>query len=115
MKEDLQSFDHINNYMKLQNECDKLALDAPCVQKLCHFSFYTLVQNNIKFKRQDIPRTLWPYFNVFGRCAQCRCCMLPEYVVVQHHHAMPKTLSLIRDHNLIRVPWQSLVCRFKCE
>lgn len=115
LKEDLQSDDHIHNYMKLQNEFDKLASDEPCVTNLSHLSFYILVQNSIKFKRQDIPRTLWPYFNVVGRCAQCCRFVLPDYVLVQHTDALPRSLNLVRNQNTISIPWQSLTCRSNCK
>lgn len=38
---------------------------------LRHLSFYSIVDNCIKFKRQEIPSTLWKDFNLFGPCSTC--------------------------------------------
>lgn len=104
--------DHIL-YMQSHNEPIS---SAPVVKKLSHLSFYSLLDNCIKFKRQDIPRSLWHYFNIVARCVHCHKFVLPDCnrILINHSIGSPSTLNLIKNHTTNNIAWQSVVCRFRC-
>jgi len=107
---DTLQFDHINAYKK----DNQLETKKNTVHKLINLSFCSLVENSIKFKRQDIPRTLWYYYNFVVRCVHCNKFMLPDYCNVQHTIGFPSTLILIKNHAPSNIRWQSVVCYPKC-
>jgi len=87
------------------------------VEPLNHLAFYSMLDNWLPFKRQDIPRNLWTYFEVVGRCMLCNKWILPDYSRITHTFALPSAISTIKDHTINGIPWQSLLCRnyFECE
>lgn len=108
---DMLELDHIHSYKQSHNI---KVVERPIVKKLSHLAFCSLVENRVKFKRQDIPRTLWYYFNVIGRCSQCHKFTLPDYSVLKHTVGFPITCNLIRNNSTNNLSWQSLECSNKC-
>lgn len=100
--------------MQLQDPSITRLADQPVVKSLSQISFSCLMENRVKFKRQDIPRSLWHYFNVAGRCVHCDEFSLPDYTFVRHIVSFPEAHSLIKNHATEFIQWQSLICRFKC-
>lgn len=113
--DDSLKFDHICKYnMQLQDESITRSPNQPVVKSLCQLAFSYLMENHIKFKRQDIPRTMWHYFNVTGRCVHCDVFSLPDYSFVRHIISFPEAHNLIKNHPSAFIQWQSLICRYKC-
>lgn len=104
--------DHIYPYISLcgRNEVKH----QNTVKPLSHLSFNYIMQHQVKFKRQEIPRSIWYYFDVVGRCDLCEKFILPGYSVVRHSSNFPAAHCLIKNHESPYVQWQSFVCRFKC-
>lgn len=86
----------------------------PDVKNLIHLSFASVVQNCIKIKRQEIPRNLWPYFDVVGRCTDCDQYILPQYSKVHLTCAAPSSVSLIKTHVSNSILWLTVFCYCKC-
>ncbi|XP_060856421.1 leucine-rich repeat-containing protein 69-like [Metopolophium dirhodum] len=109
-------FDHITEYLQIFGKVVKGDLDLD-IKPLNHLAFYNMLENWIPFKRQDIPRTLWTYFEVVGRCMLCNKWILPDYSRITHTFALPSAISTIKDHTINGIPWQSLICRnsYDCE
>lgn len=51
-----------------------------CVPSLLRLSYYSIVKNCIKFKRQDVPRSLWKNFNLIKYCGMCKSYVLSDYI-----------------------------------
>uniref|UniRef100_A0A2S2PAV2 Leucine-rich repeat protein 1 n=1 Tax=Schizaphis graminum TaxID=13262 RepID=A0A2S2PAV2_SCHGA len=101
--------DHLLRYLAVsgivkQDGCEN------AVKLLYHLALYNLMDNSVPFKRQDIPRTLWIYFNLAGRCYVCDKWILPHYSQISYIHSLPTTVNLIQDQGLYRIPWQSMSC-----
>lgn len=106
-------FNHLLKYLSVFEKL-KTMDDDLTVKPLSNLSFYSLINNRVLFKRQDIPRTLWLYFDVVGRCILCHTCLLPDYSQVNHTHSLPSAVNLTKDFRTTKIPWQSLLCRVSC-
>jgi len=102
-----QIFDNIKMYLDVVDTVPKRYRN---IKPLSLLSFYKVMDNWIPFKRQDIPHTLWIFFDVVGRCMLCDKWILPNYFRVTHYFALPELKSLVKDHNINNIPWQSLTC-----
>lgn len=100
--------DHIMKY-SLHNE--KIRNDDKIAQKLSALSFCSLIQNQIKFKRQDIPYTLWSLYDLAARCVTCCKYVLPEYCTISHVVGGHNAVTLIKDNSVKNLFWQSVRCR----
>lgn len=106
-----QSYDHLLQYLAAFETNKILAEDFEFIVKpLSHLALYNLMDNCVPFKRQDIPRTLWMYFNLVGRCIVCMRWILPYYSKVNYTHSLPVAIHLIKDQRIISIPWQSMSC-----
>lgn len=115
MQFDSLDFDHILAYQQsINKEYNSETPQKEFVKSLSHLAFASIVENAIKFKRQEIPRTLWPYFDVVGRCINCNHFVSPEYCTVQHTIGAPSAINLIKNHYSSGITWQSMICRFRC-
>lgn len=115
VRNDVLKFDHIYVYLKLLNQPnERINILEKNANKLCHQAFFSLIKNCVKFKRQDIPRTLWHYFNVVGHCAICNKYVLPDCSVVNHYNSAPFAVNIVRNHSDSNIPWQRLTCRISC-
>jgi len=85
------------------------------VKPLSHLSLSSLIDNCVPFKRQDIPRTLWLFFDVVGRCLLCKKCILPDYSHIGYYHSIPRAIILIRNNVPHSIPNQFLVCHISCQ
>jgi len=87
------------------------------IKPLNHLAFHNMMNNSISFKRQDIPRTLWLYYEVVGLCMLCKKWILPDYSQITHTHALPSAIKITKDCTMNGIPWQSLICRdsYECE
>ncbi|KAF0747380.1 leucine-rich repeat and death domain-containing protein 1-like [Aphis craccivora] len=65
-------YDHLITYKENIKEPTDFKL-------LKHIAFFNLMDNLPQLKRQDIPRSLWEYFNYVGRCTICWRWTLPDY------------------------------------
>lgn len=83
----------------------------PVCLKLSYLSFFSIIDNGVKFKRQEIPRELLNSFNVISRCRYCNQWLLPHYSSETFSLGYAKTINLIQNSTL---PWQCFVCRYKC-
>jgi len=109
---DLYKCDHIHTYMESRDW--KLSLlDNPTVQNLTYLSFYSLFKSRIKYRRQDIPRTLWHFYDVIVRCAYCHEWTLPIKAVVIHNLVTPSAMNLINSRISCNIMLQSAVCQCK--
>lgn len=113
VREDVIEFDHICMYLKLLDE-PKKKNNENRVSKLSHAAFNCILKNCIKFKRQDIPRTLWHYFNVVGVCGICERFILPQHSMVYHTRAAPDIVNIVRNHVDSSIPWQTSACLVQC-
>lgn len=105
-------FDHLTSYLKLHETTVRHGLDPDLVIKpLNHLAFFNILDSWITFKRQDIPRTLWIYFDLCGRCVLCNKWILPEYARITHTPALPRAFRIIKDYRTDEIPMQSLLCR----
>ncbi|XP_060847500.1 uncharacterized protein LOC132927069 [Rhopalosiphum padi] len=77
------------------------------VPSLSHLSLYSLMDNCVPFKRQDIPRTLWINLNVMGRCDVCKRWTQPEYCRVGFKYIV---IHSILDGDKLG-PGQLMTCR----
>jgi len=102
--------DHIARYLEKSNTLMLNDYELH-VKPLVHLAFNKLLDSWIPFKRQDIPRSLWLYFEVVGCCMLCCRWILPDYCRLTHTYALPTAISLIKDHSLHGIPWQSFICR----
>lgn len=85
--------------------------DRSVIQSLSCLSFYSLINNGIKFKRQDIPYTLWHYFNEFCRCQLCHKCVMPDNCIERYCYAYAKSYNFNKN---IKITWQYFECRVRC-
>jgi len=109
-------FDHINKYLEIFETAVRDDFELDC-KKLKHLAFYNMLNNSISFKRQDVPRTLWLFYEVVGRCMLCKKWILPDYSRITHTHALPSAAKTTKDCSINGIPWQSLLCRnsYDCE
>lgn len=117
MEHDSLLYDHIHSFVHSIHKCvcsETQKPEEPSVKTLTHLSFCSLLSNNIKFRRQDIPRSLWKYFVLTGRCMNCNKFMLPYNIIINHTEGVPSSLQLIRNQPSDCIPWQTITCRFKC-
>ncbi|VVC43715.1 Leucine-rich repeat,Leucine-rich repeat domain, L domain-like,Leucine-rich repeat, typical subtype [Cinara cedri] len=117
MQHDSLLYDHIHSFVHSINRCicsEIQTPENPAVKMLSHLSFCSLLKNNVKFKRQDLPRSLWKYFDLAGRCINCDQFMLPYNIIINHTVAYPTASNLIRNQDSGSIPWQTMACRFKC-
>lgn len=109
---------HILTYRTLVKKPDSLLkntrntlLQKPSVSELSGLSFIALRENRVKFKRRDIPRTLWHLYDVTGRCIHCTKFALPDYCYVSYCFSAPSAINLVTNHRTCM--WQSLTCCFE--
>jgi len=104
--------DHIYTYVgSAYSQCSLAKLN---VQSLRNLSFCSLFLNGVKYKRQEIPRTLWHFYDLLFRCGHCRKLMLPTKVFLIHSLAVPLAMvSLVKSHNSDRIMYQAVVCHCK--
>lgn len=106
-----QPYDHLLQYLAAFETNKIFAEDFEFIVKpLSHLALYNLMDNCVPFKRQDIPRTLWMYFNLVGRCIVCMRWILPYYSKVNYTHSLPVAIHLVKDQRIISIPWQSMSC-----
>ncbi|XP_025203250.1 uncharacterized protein LOC112600278 [Melanaphis sacchari] len=103
-------FKHLTKYLNVFGSLKRPDKELN-VKPLSHLSFYSLIKTRIPFIRQDIPQTLWLFYDVVGRCAKCNKCILPDYSVISHRNGLPRAINLIKDQNTINIPLQFLLCR----
>uniref|UniRef100_A0A2S2NTU5 Protein lap1 n=1 Tax=Schizaphis graminum TaxID=13262 RepID=A0A2S2NTU5_SCHGA len=103
------SDDHLLRYLAVSSAVKKDDVEN-AVTSLSHLALYNLMDNCVPFKRQDIPRTLWIYFNLMGRCNVCTRWILPDYCKISYTHSLPLAVHLIKDQRLFSIPWQSMSC-----
>ncbi|KAL4104465.1 hypothetical protein QTP88_019763 [Uroleucon formosanum] len=101
-------FDHITKYIEIFGNKIKHPLD---ITSLRHLALNNLLNYWLPFKRQDIPRSLWIYFEVVGRCMLCHKWILPNNFRIAHTFALPSAENTIKDHKINNIPWQSLLCQ----
>ncbi|XP_025198198.1 uncharacterized protein LOC112596654 [Melanaphis sacchari] len=102
-----QPYDHLLQYLSVfEIEIE----DFDHVKPLSHFALFSLMDNCVPFKRQDLPRTLWIYFNLLGRCVFCMRWILPDYSQISLTHFLPRAIELIKDQGTTSIPWQSMLC-----
>lgn len=109
--------DHMIKYKLLNNlsiRSDERIHGPPMVQKLSHWSFYSLIENGVQIKRQLIPRTLWEYYNLVARCYNCNKFVLPDYCDIHHTMGIISAKSLVMDRFPLNMTWQFVVCQFNC-
>lgn len=104
--------DHILAYTRAN---DINVPSVPVLKSLSHLALSCIIQNHVKFKRQDIPRALWHYYNVTGRCIRCHRCILPHYARITHIRGTPSTVTLIKGYHTSDLKWQMFECNKKCE
>lgn len=117
LEHDSLLYDHIHSFVHSIQKCACSETQAPeesSVKTLNHLSFCSLLKNNVKFNRQDIPRSLWKYFDMAGRCLNCNQFMLPYNIIINHTLGTPTSIHLIRNEPNNSIPWQTMTCRFKC-
>lgn len=85
--------------------------DKSVIQSLSELSLYSLVSNNIKFKRQDLPHTLWHYFDEFCRCDLCHKCVIPNNCIERYSYTYAKSYNFNKN---IKITWQYFECRVRC-
>lgn len=110
-----KKIDNIHNYKLHQQNQSNLDFDiARSAQKLSSLSFCSLMQNKIKFKRQDIPRTLWDLYQVVARCVLCHKFITPEYCILVYTIEKPIAYNFINSQSVSRLSWQSIKCSRYC-
>ncbi|XP_026821244.1 leucine-rich repeat protein soc-2 homolog [Rhopalosiphum maidis] len=83
-----QKKSYIRRYLDVLNKENNEDYSKITVQPLTNLSLYNFMDNfNIPFKRQDIPRTLWVYLNLVGRCIVCNRWILPDYSKIKYTHS----------------------------
>jgi len=122
----LEEVDISNNIFKLAEPLDHCRLsyievfrrkrpdDDLIVRPLSHLSLFSLINNCVPFKRQDIPRSLWLLFDVVGRCLKCEKCILPDYSSIGYFDSIPEAVILTKDNVPPLIPFQFLKCKNKC-
>ncbi|XP_026818413.1 leucine-rich repeat-containing protein 69-like [Rhopalosiphum maidis] len=101
--------DHLFRYLAVSSTVKKDNVENT-VTSLSHLALYNLMDNCIPFKRQDIPRTLWIYFNLMGRCKVCNKWILPDYCKISYKHSLPRAMRLIKDQDLHNIVLQLMSC-----
>jgi hypothetical protein len=102
--------DHLFKYLMVLKSIQNKKLDEISLTSLSHLALYNLMDNCVPFKRQDIPRTLWIYFNLMGCCISCKRRILPDYCKIGFS---PTILRLIENQNY-HIPGQFMICRKNC-
>ncbi|XP_025208257.1 plant intracellular Ras-group-related LRR protein 5-like [Melanaphis sacchari] len=102
-----QSYDHLLQYLSVS---EIKIEDFDHVKPLSHLALFSLMDNCVPFKRQDIPRSLWIYFRLMGRCVFCMRWILPEYSQISFSHFSPRATELIQEQGTTNIPWQSMLC-----
>lgn len=107
--------DHIHAYRTLINKSvgtlkntRNSLYQKPPVTELSGLSFISLRENRVKFKRQDIPRTLWHLYDVTARCVHCTKFALPDYCYVSYCFSAPAAINFVTHHRTCM--WQSVTC-----
>ncbi|XP_026819895.1 uncharacterized protein LOC113558598 [Rhopalosiphum maidis] len=103
--------DHLLRYLAISGIVKEDGCEN-AVHSLYHLALYNLMDNRVPFKRQDIPYTLWIYFNLAGRCSVCDRWTLPHYCQISYTRSLPRAEHLIKDQALNNIPWQSMTCGF---
>jgi len=106
------SFDHPKNVVLYKNII--LYPEYVFVNPLSNFSFYFLLDNCKPFKRQDVPCSLWLYFDEVGRCKHCGKWTLQDYSNIDYKDYPVNALSLIKDHKPKIVRNQMYLCCDEC-
>lgn len=101
-------FDHIAKYIEKFGMEIQQPLD---IKPLSHLALHSVMDNRLPFKRQDIPRSLWTYFEVVGACMLCHKWILPNSCQIAHIFGLPSAEKIIRDYKINSIPWQSLLCQ----
>lgn len=114
IKENIK-LDDIRNYKSHVHNRSVLDFDVTrSAQKLSSLSFCSLMQNKTKFKRHEIPRTLWDLYYVVARCVNCRKFVTPEYCNVFYTVEKPISRNFIKSQTVSRLIWQSVKCLRYC-
>lgn len=107
---EVRQYDHIGLYMRSHGyeETDPY---KPIVNELTYLTLTRLVECNIRFKRQHIPRTLWHLFDLLARCVHCKKYSLPYNVKIMYDFAILATQCLIYSDNNARLLYQGILCK----
>lgn len=85
---------------------------CPNLSSLC---LYSLVDNLVKFKRNNLPHSLYNtleyLLNVISRCRFCYKWTLPMFSVQCFHKSW---LKINQRFQYYPIPWQSFECSYKC-
>jgi len=71
--------------------------DAP---KLSELSVLSLIDNCVKFKRQEIPRPLWNSYDFVCRCQICKKLFVFNEKNQKFSFALPKTEEMVRIESI---------------
>ncbi|XP_026820020.1 uncharacterized protein LOC113558709 [Rhopalosiphum maidis] len=107
-----------DNMLRLPNS-ESLRIQRPKPEEerktpetLCNLALFSMVKNKVKFKRQDINRTLWDYFNNISSCREC-----DRMMVVTQQNAFYE-LGFVRAYNYQCaaniILWQYSECLHHC-
>jgi len=75
--------------------------------KLSDFAVLSLINNCVKFKRQEMPRTQWNYYDFVCRCKSCKKLFLFREKFQKFNFAFPKTEQATR---IEKIHWQFFNC-----
>lgn len=85
--------------------------DITVINNLSLICLQSLVKNPIKFKRQDIPHTLWYFFDEFIRCELCHKYVIPDNCMERYSCAYAMSYNFNKN---IKIMWKFFECRVRC-
>lgn len=84
----------------------------PVSINLFYLSLFSIIDNCIKFRRQNLCHSIYHYFNIVYRCPDCNHLMIPDFSTEFYEFGYASTINLIQS---IVIPWQSFQCNYsKC-
>jgi len=75
--------------------------------KLSDLAVLSLINNCIKFKRQEIPRPLWNSYDFVCRCKLCKKLFVFDEKYQKFTFSIPKTIQMVRIES---IHWQFFEC-----
>jgi len=88
-----------------QREYVKSSIDLP--PKLLDFSILSLINNCVKFTRQEIPRSIWDEYDFVTRCIACKKLFIFNTKNQIFIYAPPKTEQMMQVE---KIHWQYFAC-----
>lgn len=85
----------------------KRSSKTPVSTDLFSMSFYTIIYNSIKFKRQDLFHKACQCFDRVYRCIDCNQLMIPHENTEFYEFGYASTVNFVKS---ILVAWQTFEC-----